>query len=168
MKAGDRKENHELFVALRGEECLKICTKSFLAGRKMKPRIPGVTVLESCRPNFAKYFKKSEFGECSMCKPPYDNYAVFVAHVQELKPELELPATVSLYVRSRICSQKHGDQLHECQENRCKNCSFVNYFVKDPSISKEQSRYVNHTTFSEEHGVNFFLILWLNGVSMMI
>ena len=42
MKAGDREENHALFIKLRGAECLQLCSKSMKAtGSKMKLRIPG-------------------------------------------------------------------------------------------------------------------------------
>ena len=82
MKAGDREENHTLFVELHGKECLDICRNSLLIGHwKMKPRFPGKTVLESCRRNYAKYFKKMEFEDCSLCKPSHVNYEVFLTAV---------------------------------------------------------------------------------------
>ena len=119
MKAADRWENHKLFVSLRGEECRRICSTSLrAAGRKLQPRIPGSTLLESCRPNFVKYFQKYEFGDCSLCKPSWDNYPVFVQSVQEASENIKLPETVSTYVRSRICVLTHGDRRHECEENR--------------------------------------------------
>ena len=123
----------------------------------MKPRIPGVTVLEACRPNFAKYFKKSDFGECSLCKPAYDNYHVFKRVVYELKEDIKFPATVSLFVRSRVCNSTLGDRRHECEENRCKNCSFINYFIKDVDLPKTKSKYSAEKTFTEEYGIDFLL-----------
>ena len=156
MKAGDREENHELFVKIRGEQCLQLCTKSLIdAGRKMSPRVPSVTVLEACRPNFAKYFKKSEFGECSTCKPAYDNYKVFKMSVYELNPDIKLPDTMSQNVRSRICRSTIGDKRHECEDNRCTNCSFINYFVKDDSISKVLKVFNCKRTFTEEYDIDF-------------
>ena len=34
--------------------------------RKMAPRIPSMSVLDSCRPSYAKDSRKSEIGECSL------------------------------------------------------------------------------------------------------
>ena len=70
LKAANRDKNHKLFVKLRGDESLKICKDALKkANRNMVPRIPSATVLESFRPNYAKYFKESQVGECSTCKP---------------------------------------------------------------------------------------------------
>ena len=46
---------------------------------------------------------------------------------------------------------------HECEENRCKKCSFVNYFVTDPTLSAKVAKFSSTTTFSEEYGVDFLL-----------
>ena len=122
----------------------------------MTPRIPGVTTLEACRPNYAKYFKDSEFGECAMCKPAYDNYKVFVRAVHELSDNIKLPETASLYVRSSVCHPTVGDKRHQCEENRCRQCSFVNYFIKDADIPKKITQnYSSIRTFEEEHDIAF-------------
>ena len=157
MKAADREENHELFVKLRGAECLRICSDTVKgAGRKMKIRVPSRTVLESCRPNYAKYFKKSEFGDCSLCKPSYDNYQLFLRCVLEQKETISLPATVSLFVRSRVCRITKGDRRHECEDHECKHCSFVHYLVEDPTSSKMlKKKFSSSTTFEEEYGIRF-------------
>ena len=156
MKAGDRDENHALFLKLRGEKCLAICSKSLsTSGRRMTPRVPGKTILESYRPNFVKYFKGTEFGECSLCKPAYDNYLLFKRCAEEIKPSIYLPETASLYVRSKVCLPTTGDRRHECEDNRCAQCSFVNYFIEDPMLSKEQKKYVCRTNFGEEYGIDF-------------
>ena len=87
VKAGDRDENHQLFVKLSGRECMELYRQALRdSNRKMSPRIPGTTVLESCRPSFVKYFRRSEFGECSTCKPAYDNYRTFMQAVYEQNP----------------------------------------------------------------------------------
>ena len=165
MIAGDRYENHDLFVKLRGNECLQLCVKTLqTSGRTMKPRIPGVTVLDSCMPSFVKYFKKSEFGECSICKPAYDNYAVFSRCVREINPDIVLPQTVSLFVGLRVCIQTLGERRHECEENRCRQCSFVNFFIRDPTLTKaKSSSYGSLTTFSEDYKIEFLLdsvVVW--------
>ena len=156
MKAGNRDENHALFLKLRGEKCLAICSKSLItSGRKVTPRVPGKTILESYRPSFVKYFKGTEFGECSLCKPAYDNYLLFKRCVQEIKPCIYLPETASLYVRSKVCIPTTGDRRHECEDNRCSQCSFVNYFIEDHTLTKEQKKYSCRTTFGEEYGIDF-------------
>ena len=157
MRVLDRIKGHERFVKLRGKECLKLCSESLLrAGRKMIPRIPGRTVLESCRPSFVKYFKKTEFGDCSLCKPSSDNYTVFVDAVRELNHTIKLPPTVSLFVRSKVCSLTLGDRRHECEENRCKHCSLINYFVQDPDkLTSKTLRYSNDTTFEKDYKLQF-------------
>ena len=158
MKAGDRWENHKLFVSLRGEECMKICTLSLqAAGRKMKPRIPGSSLLESCRPNFAKYFQKYEFGDCSLCKPSWDNYPVFLCNVQEVSRSIKLPETISMFVRSRVCLPTHGDRRHECEQNRCRRCSFVNYFIEDKETPKSMSKYSSLVRFEQQHKIELML-----------
>ena len=127
MKAVDLWENHKLFVSLCGEECMRICAMSLrAAGRKTKPRIPGSTSLEGCRPNCVKYFQKYEFGDCSLCKPSWDNYPVFMQNVQEASENIKILETVSVYVRSRIYVLTHGERRHECEENRCRRCSLIN------------------------------------------
>lgn len=155
MKAVDRWENHKLFVSLCGEECLRICANSLrAAGREKKPSIPGSTLLESCRPNFVKYFQSYEFGDCSLCKPSWDNYSVFVKNVQEASENIKLPETVSMYVRSRICILTRGDRRHECEENRCRRCSFINYFIEDPNISKNISKkYSSSVRFEQQYDI---------------
>ena len=136
LHAADRNSNHELFTKLRGQKCLEICTKALKkAGRKMIPRIPSATVLESCRPNYAKYFKKTQFGECSTCKPAYENYSIFASLCRELKDDIKLPTTVSEFVRRRVCRNTLPEKRHECEDNNCKDCSFNNYFITDPSLS---------------------------------
>ena len=117
MKAGDRDENHDLFVRLRGDDCLALCKKVLSEhGRKMTPRIPSMSVLEAYRPSYAKYFKKSEFGECSLCKPSYDNYKVFVKAVNEQDITIQLPDTISRYVCSRVCQSSTGELRPDCEE----------------------------------------------------
>ena len=159
MKAADRWENHKLFVSLRGEECRRICSTSLrAAGRKLQPRIPGSTLLESCRPNFVKYFQKYEFGDCSLSKPSWDNYPVFVQSVQEASENIKLPETVSTYVRSRIFVLTHGDRRHECEENRCRRCSFINYFIDDPKIPKNISKkYSSLVRFEQQYNIELLL-----------
>ena len=68
LKAADRFANHVLFSNIMGEECLELYRKAFkLIGMNKKPRIPSVTLLERCRPNWAKYFKASSYGEWKVC-----------------------------------------------------------------------------------------------------
>ena len=123
----------------------------------MRPRIPGSTVLEGCRPNYAKYFVKSQFGECSTCKPAYENYTVFLAASKELKPDIFLPATVSQYVRSRVCNTTEGAERHRCEDGKCKECSFTNYFINDPEVEKKfADDYGSIMSFEEEHSIKFF------------
>ena len=159
LKMPDRASNWFLFKKLYGEKCLKVCREALKnSNRKMRPRIPSETVLESLRPKHCKYFKKSSFGECSICKPSYSNYLIFAELVHELNPEIELPDTVSQYVRQRICEHKKGRGRHDCEDNVCKNCSFTNYFVNDPSVSKIKADKVGATvTFSSEFGLEFLM-----------
>ena len=121
----------------------------------MTPRVPGKTILESCRPKHVKYFKSTDFGDCSLCKPAYYNYEIFKGFVEELNPSIDLPETVSLYVRSKVCSLTAGDRRHGCEDNRCAHCSFANYCVEDHALPKKHSKYVCRRTFSEEHRVEF-------------
>ena len=100
LKEPDREKNWFLFKRLYGKKCLQVCKEALeRQGRTMKPRIPGERLLDSLRPNNCKYFKKTSLGECSLCKPSYDNYKIFVDAVHELKPDVELPDTISLYAR---------------------------------------------------------------------
>ena len=136
---------------------MDICKKVLARDdRKMRPRIPSATVVEGLRPNNCKYFKKASFGECSICKPCYDNYRVFVKLVHEIHPDVKLNDDASLYVRGRICKNTIGKDRHRCEDNLCKDCSFVNYFVKDPSVIEKKANKIGATkTFTEEHGVEF-------------
>ena len=158
LHAADRNSNHELFVKLRGQKCTEICTEALKkAGRKMIPRIPSATVLENCRPNYAKYFKKTGYGECSTCKPAYENYAIFASLCRELKDDIKLPATVSEFVRQRVCRNTVGENRHECEDNNCKDCSFTNYFITDNSLTSKQKSSACSRSFSEENGIQFIL-----------
>ena len=158
LHAADRIRNHELFTKLRGQKCLEICTAALKkAGRKMTPRIPSATILERCRPNYAKYFKNTQFGECSTCKPAYDNYSIFTSLCRELKADIQLPTTVSEFVRQRVCRNTSAEKRHECEDNNCKDCSFTNYFITDHSLSKRLQSSACSMSFSEENGVQFIL-----------
>ena len=80
----------------------------------MKPRIPNKRLLDCLRPDNCRYFQKSSFGGCSICKPSYDGYQIFVGAVHELRPVVEVPDTVSLSVRERICKNEKGHDSHMC------------------------------------------------------
>ena len=109
LKACDRYDNHKLFTEVNGDKCLQMSKRAIAeAGRKMNPRVPSAIVLDSYRPNYAKFFKKAENGECSICKPAYENYIVFRRLCQEIDPEVILPQTISTYVRKRVCSETVG------------------------------------------------------------
>ena len=98
LKEPDREKNWFLFKRLYGEKCIQVCKElNQRTSRKMTPRVPSERLLDSLRPNNCKYLTKTSFGECSTCKPAYDNYDVFVRAVNELAPNVELPATVSIY-----------------------------------------------------------------------
>ena len=100
-------------------------------------RIPSRAVLEACRPSYVKYCKRSEFGECSACKPAYHNLSLHKSCVVELISDINLPATASLYVRTRVCLPTIGKRRHKCEENRSKKCLFINYCIADPEIAKK-------------------------------
>ena len=124
----------------------------------MRPRIPGETVVEGLRPNNCKYFKSTSFGECSICKPSYDNYLIFKELVHEINPQVALPATGSIYVRGRVCKNTKGKFRHNCEDNLCKSCSFTNYFVNDPSVTKQKAKKEGAAIqFSDEFDVNFVM-----------
>ena len=76
----------------------------------MKPRIPGNTVVEAYRPNFVKLFTKSELSKISPSTPTYDNYSVFALPLLEASKDIQVPKTVSVYVRSRVCFLTHGER----------------------------------------------------------
>ena len=159
LKMPDRTSNWELFRKLYVDKCLKVCKESVTkANRKMQPRIPSETVLEGLRPNNCKYFKGASFGECSICKPCYDNYMVFLRLVHETNPEVHLAINASQYVRGRVCENTKGKARHRCEDNLCKNCSFINYFVNDPSVEPEiADKRGAIWTFSSEVGVEFLM-----------
>ena len=61
-------------------------------------------------------------------------------------------------VRERVCENSKGHDRHKCEDNICKECTFVNYFVHDPTISEKKAKKVEcRTTFTEEHGVDFLM-----------
>ena len=166
LKASDRYSNHELFTNVNGQQCLRMCSAAMtISGRKMKPRIPSIKVLESHRPNYAKYFKRTEFGECSVCKPAYENYILFKRLCKESVPSIPLLATVSQFVRSRVCQGTVGERRHMCEDNLCKGCSFTNYFVVDGNISAAKTRSLaSLVSFTEKTGVQFIedsTVLWM-------
>ena len=151
MKAADRYINHERLAQLNGKQCLELCRDVLDAsGSVMKPRIPSWRLLESYKPNYAKYFRKAEFGECSVCKPAYEVYAVFKSLCLELDPDVSLPATVSIFVRERLCRGTTPEQRHSCEDNLCKHCSFTNYLIFDETLSRKKDKAAAcETTFGE-------------------
>ena len=171
MKATNRFTNHDLFTELCGAECLEICRASLLRlNRSMKPRVPSVTYLESFRPNYAKYFKQAGYGECSTCKPAYDNYIQFTSLCRELNPTLKFPTTVSIFVRERVCKDTTGQRRQDCEDNICRRCTFTNYFVEDKALSKAKMKLGGSLkTFSDEFEVQFLydtMVCWNEMVSV--
>merc|ERR1712058_115561 len=115
MKAADRESNYQLFKLKKGTFCLNVLQKILTERNSSRaPTIPSRTLLESKRPNYVKYFKTSDFGECQNCKPAYDTYVLFKKHLTELNPTLSnsFPLTVSGYVTSRICKNSKGNKRH--------------------------------------------------------
>ena len=122
----------------------------------MTPRVPSERLLDSLRPNNCKFFTQSTYGECSLYRPGYDNYRIFKTAAEELVFGLNLPATVSQFVRERVCPGTKGEDRHRCENNACKKCSFVNYFIDDPNIKRKDAEKVGCvTTFTQEYGVHF-------------
>ena len=79
-------------------------------------------------------------------------------HFYEVNPQVALPATGSIYVRGRVCKNTKGKFRHNCEDNLCKSCSFTNYFVTDPSVTKQKAKKEGAVIqFSDEFDVNFVL-----------
>ena len=67
----------------------------------------------------------------------------------ELNSDINLPATASLYVCSRVFLPTIGKRRHECKENRSKICLFINYFIANPKMAKKDvTKFGSETTFS--------------------
>ena len=49
------------------------------------------------------------------------------------------------------------ERRHECEENRCRRCSFVNYFIEDPEIPKKILKYSSLVRFEQQHNIEFML-----------
>ena len=155
----DARQRKQLVLCrkLYGGRWLDVCKKALAKEhRSMRPRIPSETIVEGLRPNNCKYFKKASFGQCSIGKPCYDNYKVFVQLVHDINPEIELDDDASLYVRRRVCKNTTGIDRHKCEDNLCANCSFTNYYIEDPSVSKKKAdKFGAPKTFSESMVLSF-------------
>ena len=71
---------------------------------------------------------------------------------------MNLPETVSLFIRSKVCLDTVGAERHRCEDGLCNQCSFMNYFAVDESIqTSRKNSCVCEKSFSKEHNINFIL-----------
>ena len=100
-----------------------------------------------------RYFKSVNFSACQNCRVAYDNWKVLRDKILEQNPLLTLPISASEYVRNRVCD-KIGDAMHVCEDNKCRKCTFTNYFIHDSNAKANTGVY---KTFSEEYNLKFLL-----------